>query len=285
MIRDPRRLGGVELDPDEDRLGPDAWTLSGAELTRALGTGTGPLKARLLDQARVAGLGNLLVDEILWRSGLDPARPAGSLDAPERRRLCGRIRSTLDELDQRGGSHTGDLHEHRRAGGSCPRDQVPFEAANDRRSHDLRLPGPSAMTGEPERPTPEPPSPNPPAARQVADTGTIGCDRPRRAALGRLGRAALAMSVTVAALGSRVAAASAQDGDGSVPATTLRSTRVDDPQATVNAVTLALVAIAALTAVLTVAYWFHTRPERRNVAAVVEASHTLEPLDHVDEEP
>src|SRR5690606_7502787 len=76
-LRDPRRLGGIELDPDESRLGPDALGLTPAQLRRALDGSAQPLKARLLDQARIAGIGNLLADEILWRAGLDPARPAG----------------------------------------------------------------------------------------------------------------------------------------------------------------------------------------------------------------
>jgi len=74
-IRDPRRLGGVELDPDETLLGPDAWSAGVADLRAALGGSAAPLKARLLDQARIAGIGNLIADEVLWRSGLDPARP------------------------------------------------------------------------------------------------------------------------------------------------------------------------------------------------------------------
>ncbi|NDU79496.1 formamidopyrimidine-DNA glycosylase, partial [Actinomadura sp. DSM 109109] len=78
-IRDPRRLGGVSLEPDEDRLGPDALSVTRDELAAALGSSAAPLKARLLDQARLAGVGNLLADEILWRAGLDPARPAGGL--------------------------------------------------------------------------------------------------------------------------------------------------------------------------------------------------------------
>ena len=51
-----------------------------AELRRALAIAPGragtaaPLKARLMDQERVAGVGNLLADEILWRAGLDPGR-------------------------------------------------------------------------------------------------------------------------------------------------------------------------------------------------------------------
>ena len=79
-LRDPRRLGGVELDPDEERLGPDAASVGAARLGQILAGSEAPLKARLLDQARLAGLGNLLADELLWRAGLDPARPAASLD-------------------------------------------------------------------------------------------------------------------------------------------------------------------------------------------------------------
>lgn len=126
-ISDPRRLGGVELEPDVDRLGPDAWSLTAAPLRDALAGSSAPLKARLLDQARVAGLGNLLVDEVLWRAGLDPARPAGGLTDAERRRLLGAIRRVLDELDGRGGSHTGDLMAARVRGGVCPRDGAPLE--------------------------------------------------------------------------------------------------------------------------------------------------------------
>src|SRR3546814_2997266 len=66
---DPRRLGGVELDPDESRLGIDALSIAPAQLRDALAGSTAPLKARLLDQAHVAGIGNLIVDEVLWRAG------------------------------------------------------------------------------------------------------------------------------------------------------------------------------------------------------------------------
>jgi len=107
-LRDPRRLGAVELDPDEDRLGPDALTLTKRELDPVLTKSRAPLKAVLMDQSRVAGLGNLLVDEALWRAGLDPARSAASLDAEERRTLHRAIRDTVRVLGRRGGSHTGD---------------------------------------------------------------------------------------------------------------------------------------------------------------------------------
>lgn len=97
-----------------------------AELRDVLAGSVAPLKARLMDQSRLAGIGNLLVDEILWRAGLDPARQAGSLDAPELRRLHHHLRATLGELGGRGGSHTGDLHPARQRGGVCPRDGAPL---------------------------------------------------------------------------------------------------------------------------------------------------------------
>lgn len=75
-----------------------------------------------MDQSRIAGLGNLLADEILWRAGLDPARPAAELDDEEVRRLHRHTRATLDRLLDRGGSHTGDLMAERHRHGVCPRD-------------------------------------------------------------------------------------------------------------------------------------------------------------------
>jgi formamidopyrimidine-DNA glycosylase len=122
VVRDPRRLGGVELDPDESRLGPDAQTLRVGDLRAALGESAAPLKARIMDQAKVAGIGNLVADEVLWRAGLDPARPAGSLTDNEVRRLARVVRSTIAELITRGGSHTGDLMPARHPGGRCARD-------------------------------------------------------------------------------------------------------------------------------------------------------------------
>ena len=125
-LRDPRRLGGVSLDPDEGRLGVDAATLSRADLAAALGASRAPLKARLLDQARIAGIGNLLADEILWRAGLDPARPAGSLSARQLTRLHRTIGEVLADLAARGGSHTGDLRQGAALDGLCPRDGTPL---------------------------------------------------------------------------------------------------------------------------------------------------------------
>jgi formamidopyrimidine-DNA glycosylase len=126
-MQDPRRLGAVELDPDEGSLGIEASTITPADLRSVLDGSHAPLKARLLDQDRIAGIGNLLVDEMLWRAGLDPARPASSLDRAEQRRLHRHLRSTIAELTQRGGSHTGDLHQARVRGSTCPKDGAPLD--------------------------------------------------------------------------------------------------------------------------------------------------------------
>jgi len=120
MLRDPRRLGAVELDPDESRLGPDAFAVTPKQLDAALGKRTAPVKAVLMDQHRIAGLGNLLVDEVLWRSAIDPARLAVDVTPDERRVLQRAIRTALRVLGKRGGSHTGDLP--RDPDVPCPRD-------------------------------------------------------------------------------------------------------------------------------------------------------------------
>lgn len=128
-LQDPRRLGGVELDPDEERLGPDALTVRPAQLAKALSGSRVALKARLLDQSRLAGVGNLLADEALWRAGLSPLRPAGDLQPAELRRLHRHLRAVLADAVARGGSHTGDLGEHRQPGGRCPKDGAELQHA------------------------------------------------------------------------------------------------------------------------------------------------------------
>jgi formamidopyrimidine-DNA glycosylase len=125
MLRDPRRLGAVELDPDESRLGPDALTLTYKQLDHALDARTAPVKAVLMDQARVAGLGNLLVDESLWRAGVDPVHLPVDLDEDARRGLHRAIRSAVRVLGKRGGSHTGDMP--RGPDAVCPRDGTPLQ--------------------------------------------------------------------------------------------------------------------------------------------------------------
>jgi formamidopyrimidine-DNA glycosylase len=70
----------------------------------------------------VAGIGNLIVDELLWRAALSPLRPSESLTPNEVRRLHRNLVRTLADLTRGGGSHTGQLMEERHPGGRCPLD-------------------------------------------------------------------------------------------------------------------------------------------------------------------
>ena len=118
---DTRRLSRVRLDPDLDALGPDAGEISRRDFAERVGRGRAPLKARLLDQSVVAGIGNLLADETLWQARLDPARPAAELSADDFADLHKSLRKALRAAIKRGGVHTGEIIGHRRPGGHCPR--------------------------------------------------------------------------------------------------------------------------------------------------------------------
>jgi formamidopyrimidine-DNA glycosylase len=120
-LRDKRRLSRAVLDPDLSRLGPDAAEATRAEFRDRVGHGTAPVKARLLDQATIAGVGNLLADETLWQARLDPRRLAGELSESELDGLRRALRAATRAAIRRGGVHTGDLIGERHGGGHCPR--------------------------------------------------------------------------------------------------------------------------------------------------------------------
>jgi formamidopyrimidine-DNA glycosylase len=85
-----------------------------------------PVKSRIMDQSVLAGVGNLLADEALWRAKLDPRRPAGGLDDADLDRLRREIRAATRRAIERGGVHTGDIIEHRTRDGVCPRCGAPM---------------------------------------------------------------------------------------------------------------------------------------------------------------
>jgi formamidopyrimidine-DNA glycosylase len=99
---DLRKLRGVWLAADEDdaasvmgKQGPDALDLHLRGFREALRGRRGRLKPTLMDQAVIAGLGNLLVDEICWQARLHPSRPVAGLDADEVRLLHTTMRRVL----------------------------------------------------------------------------------------------------------------------------------------------------------------------------------------------
>jgi formamidopyrimidine-DNA glycosylase len=129
LLFDKRRLGRAVLDPDLTHLGPDALKVGKADFRARVGVGDAPLKARIMDQTVVAGVGNLLADETLWQARLAPLRPAGSLDADALDALWKALRAATREAMKKGGVHTGRIIEHRRRDGSCPRCGAPMVKA------------------------------------------------------------------------------------------------------------------------------------------------------------
>jgi formamidopyrimidine-DNA glycosylase len=138
---DPRLFGRVRVDVGES---PPSWwremppaVTSGGFTTASLGEflrrrGRSPLKAVLLDQDRFPGIGNWMADEVLWRAGLHPRLPAGSLDVPSLRRLHRALRfvarSALRILGEGHGALPAGWFFHVRwaDGGFCPRTGVPL---------------------------------------------------------------------------------------------------------------------------------------------------------------
>ena len=79
VLFDKRRLGRVRLNPGIDALGPDAAEVTPADFRSLITRGSVAVKARLLDQSRIAGVGNLLADEILWQARVHPAARTDTL--------------------------------------------------------------------------------------------------------------------------------------------------------------------------------------------------------------
>ncbi|GAA3924748.1 DNA-formamidopyrimidine glycosylase family protein [Actinoplanes auranticolor] len=126
VLVDPRRLGRVRLDPPIASLGPDAATMTPAEFRAALASGTAPVKARLLDQEAIAGIGNLLADQILWSARVNPGRRVDRLTTDDVDRLLRATRRAVRSAIRDGGVHTLGIIPFRIPGGRCPRDGAPM---------------------------------------------------------------------------------------------------------------------------------------------------------------
>ncbi len=121
---DPRRFGSLDLlrTAEEDRhvrlaaLGPEPLdeAFSVAVLSAALAGRRSPIKAALLDQSVVAGLGNIYVCEALFRAGLSPRRLAATVPGARAMRLVPAIKQTLTAAIAAGGS---SLRDYRQANG------------------------------------------------------------------------------------------------------------------------------------------------------------------------
>ncbi len=115
---DPRRFGRVavigagsvpaETGEGVDPLAPEFTAAALFALTRRRRT---PIKALLMDQRRVAGLGNIYANEILFRAGIRPRRRAARLGRTDCERLVAATRAVLAEAIRRGGSSISDYRD------------------------------------------------------------------------------------------------------------------------------------------------------------------------------
>ena len=130
--RNMRKLGGVWLAHDEGEaiavtgsLGPDALAVSRSEFLERLSRRRGGVKATLMDQSFVAGVGNLIADEVLWQARVHPRRRVEGLDDGERRRLFSRthavLRESVDRYDYVPRKRSWLSHVRGLPGARCPR--------------------------------------------------------------------------------------------------------------------------------------------------------------------
>lgn len=152
-FNDARRFGAMDLmgtaeaetHPLLASLGPEPFGNGFSEdyLAGRLHGRATPIKAALLDQRLVAGLGNIYVCEVLHRARLHPARSAGSLQSDEVARLVPLIREVLAEAIEAGGS---SLRDYRQAGGELGYFQHRFRVY-DREGQVCATPGCGATVG------------------------------------------------------------------------------------------------------------------------------------------
>lgn len=151
---DPRRFGALDLvdtaAEDAHRLiaslGPEPLEpgFTPAVLAASLAGKATPIKAALLDQAIVAGLGNIYVSEALFRAEIDPARLAGTIGGTRARRLVPAIRATLTEAIAAGGS---SLRDYVQPSGELGYFQHAWKVYDRAGQPCERCPGPPACTG------------------------------------------------------------------------------------------------------------------------------------------
>lgn len=101
-FRDVRRFGSMELYPSEsaalanlgEKLGPEPFDIPAAAFASDVRSSKRTLKAILLDQSIVAGVGNIYADEASFRAGLHPERRGNTLTVAE----CDRLRTAIEEV-------------------------------------------------------------------------------------------------------------------------------------------------------------------------------------------
>ena len=151
---DPRRFGALDLAPRDAEeahrllaaLGPEPLedAFDAATLAAALAGRRTPIKAALLDQSVVAGLGNIYVCEALFRAGIAPTRSAASLTAEDAARLAPAIKAVLRDSIEAGGS---SLRDYVRADGELGFFQDRFDVYDRAGARCAGCPGEPACPG------------------------------------------------------------------------------------------------------------------------------------------
>jgi formamidopyrimidine-DNA glycosylase len=115
LFRDVRKFGKVRLiekdesEPRLDRLGVDALEADGAHLFRATRKRRVAIKSLLLDQAMLAGVGNIYADEALFLAGVRPTRRAARVTRAQCTRIADALRGVLERSIETGGSSISDF--------------------------------------------------------------------------------------------------------------------------------------------------------------------------------
>ncbi|MEE2828815.1 MAG: DNA-formamidopyrimidine glycosylase family protein [Myxococcota bacterium] len=147
-FQDTRRFGTIDLLPNseldpwfEQRLGPEPWPADrdGTWWAKRMARSRSPLKPVLLDQRRVAGLGNIAGSEICWRAQLDPRAPASQLSTRDWTAVNAACRAWIEDtlevesgaeilyIGEGGGRNHNPFCVYQREGSPCPRCGAPIE--------------------------------------------------------------------------------------------------------------------------------------------------------------
>jgi len=103
--------GGIDSWPFYASLGPEPLTLTAAAFRQRLGQGRARIKALLLDQHVVAGIGNIYADESLFRAGIRPDAPAAGINAKRRDALFAAVQAVLTQAIAENGSSIRDYRD------------------------------------------------------------------------------------------------------------------------------------------------------------------------------
>jgi len=153
VFDDARHLGNAWVRPREGldtwfsqdrKLGPEPWPMrrTAAFWHHQLGHTRRPVKVALMHQESIAGIGNILASEVLWRARIDPKRPARDLTTADWERVADAVAGVVDDtlardsgdeiayVNSRGGSTRGvasPFSVYRCEGQPCPRCAAPVE--------------------------------------------------------------------------------------------------------------------------------------------------------------